>query len=142
MNRNWLIGGCILALIAAPKFMKMVALILLVTLTVGNTGCLGFLAAILGAIVNVVGGIVSTLGPLIMGGIKLATGIVGAVAGASGKETQNVESRADTDTGQQNRVNLQSGEKANVNNESLTMTEDARTDKKKVVTQLEPVPAQ
>lgn len=146
MNRNILIGGCILALVAAPKFMKMVALILLVTLTVGNTGCLGFLAAILGAIVNVVGGIISTIGPLLMGGIKLATGIVGAVAGASGKQSTNVgTSGVNTQTGTQTRTDEQKDEKVVVEEDTVGFAEtnDAQAEtKKKVVTKLEPVPAQ
>ena len=146
MNRNVLLGGCVLALVAAPKLMKMVALILLVTMTVGNTGCLGFLAAILGAIVNVVGGIVSTIGPLLMGGIKLATGIVGAVAGAQGKQTTNTgDMGVNTNTGTETKKSVQSNEKAAIDGNSLgfTKTNDANPDtKKKVVTQLEPVPAQ
>ena len=146
MNRKILIGGCILALVAAPKFMKMVALILLVTLTVGNTGCLGFLAAILGAIVNVVGGIVSTIGPLLMGGIKLATGIVGAVAGAQGKQTTNVgPSGVNTQTGTQTRTDTQTGKEAEAESGEIGFEDkNASTpdQKKKVVTELEPVPAQ
>jgi len=87
MKRQWVVGGCILAMVAAPQFMKTIALVLLLTFSFCNNGCLGFLAAILGAIIKVVVGVVSAVGPLLGAGMNLASNIVGAATGKQSNTT-------------------------------------------------------